>query len=752
VRSKASLLLVLGIPIVLAVLFSMDFAPQRHLVTYRPDRFAPWGPPADEPSFNADCLRSYYPRRVLATEALRSGRIPLWDPHSFCGQPFLANFQSGVFYPVNLALLPFTPERQMGLFVWVHLLIAAWGMAAFLRGCGLSREASLIGGLLFAVSASLAVRTGQSTMLATPAWIPVVLHLARRTVRGGSIVPLALAYGCMILAGFPPILVWCSLLAGAWTVYQWWAGRDRWGVGTLVRAGGGFILGAAFAAVQLVPTAELAAHSDRIRFTYETLVSSSWHPAALARMLVPDFFGSPFDRDLWIHQLKRGDGHYMQSFLSTAGYVGIGTLLFLAAGLGRAWRDRSGRFLLVAMVVAALILLGTPLLRAVSVLPVIGGARIDRIVHIVVFGIVTAAAFGFDRWRGGEGRRAGIVGALIIAAIVAALVGWREGIAGALGGTVMGRPLPAGPMTGRALHVAVFVVGAAALFFLPPRWRTKAPLLLLAGAILVLDPALVARRCHVTVSAKDLPVPTDETALLQELSKEGRIVRYQDLILPPNLPALFGIEDVAGYNALNIKEYRSFYREIAPLSVKERRINPLAEAGLLGDERLDQLSARWIVTKRPLPEERYPLVHDGAFRIYERTSASPRAFLFDQPSYSSRMQDQTLPGTPGEGSARIVLHEPERVLIECETPRRGALVLTDTNFPGWRVSVDGERAEIKPFGVFRSVWVEPGTHRVEFRYEPASFRIGAALSIGSLALAAFLALRAIRLRRGGQNG
>jgi hypothetical protein len=72
------------------------------------------------------------------------------------------------------------------------------------------------------------------------------------------------------------------------------------------------------------------------------------------------------------------------------------------------------------------------------------------------------------------------------------------------------------------------------------------------------------------------------------------------------------------------------------------------------------------------------------------------------------------------------------------------LVLTDAYYPGWRAWVDGRPAAIYPTNIlFRGVFVGAGGHVVEFRYQPASFWVGAALSI-----AAALASIALLFRRG----
>jgi uncharacterized membrane protein YfhO len=71
-------------------------------------------------------------------------------------------------------------------------------------------------------------------------------------------------------------------------------------------------------------------------------------------------------------------------------------------------------------------------------------------------------------------------------------------------------------------------------------------------------------------------------------------------------------------------------------------------------------------------------------------------------------------------------------------PRDGYLVLTDAYYPGWAATVDGQPTEIERADItFRAVKVPAGQHRVEMYYQPPSFAIGAAISIGAVvALAA----------------
>src|SRR3989344_9441221 len=51
---------------------------------------------------NADAIRQIYPCKEFAISQFKNGQFPLWNPYTFSGQPLLANFQSSVFFPLNL--------------------------------------------------------------------------------------------------------------------------------------------------------------------------------------------------------------------------------------------------------------------------------------------------------------------------------------------------------------------------------------------------------------------------------------------------------------------------------------------------------------------------------------------------------------------------------------------------------------------------------------------------------------------------
>ena len=86
-----------------------------------------------------DPVAAFLPWYALGTEALRAGRLPLWNPLGFGGMPLLANYQSAVLYPPRLLHLAFGLAWGTTLLV----LLKLWwcGMAAWWcgRGLGLPR-------------------------------------------------------------------------------------------------------------------------------------------------------------------------------------------------------------------------------------------------------------------------------------------------------------------------------------------------------------------------------------------------------------------------------------------------------------------------------------------------------------------------------------------------------------------------------------------------------------------------------------
>ena len=150
-----------------------DIAPWRAAT---PSQMVPWNP------LMWDGMGEFYPWRLFAAESLRAGWIPLWNPHQFCGTPFVANSQSAVFYPLNLLFCVMPVARAFGVSVWLHLALTGLFLYGFLRSgaFGLSPPAALVGAVAWQMSAWQVSWLALPTFLCVSCWLPLALWLAWR--------------------------------------------------------------------------------------------------------------------------------------------------------------------------------------------------------------------------------------------------------------------------------------------------------------------------------------------------------------------------------------------------------------------------------------------------------------------------------------------------------------------------------------------------------------------------------------------
>ncbi len=360
-----------------------------------------------------DIFLYFYPYWSAAAEALRNGRIPLWNPHLFMGTPFLANSQVGFFYPLNWPvwlLLP-TPYA-VSASILLHLLIA--GLGAYLAGrrtLGLGRWGGLVTAVLFALGGYLTAQVEHINQLQGLAWMPWFLWVAALVFRsktgnrwvlvGQGAVGFALLFSLQLLAGHTQtsfitgvmLLVWGAAHGlEAWLLrnsphglglsFQWWRFVRR--LPLVLLMGGGLAL--LLTAVQLLPTFELIQQSSRQGgLTPNEVLSFSLHPLLLNRALLPAYGQSLFSEYVAILPLT--------ALL----------LAFLAAWQWRQWR---GVLPVVALVLLGLLLaLGifNPLNWLLARLPGFNLFRVPaRWLAVYGLGVALLAGLGWqmvlDRW------------------------------------------------------------------------------------------------------------------------------------------------------------------------------------------------------------------------------------------------------------------------------------------------------------------------------------------------------------------
>jgi hypothetical protein len=114
--------------------------------------------------------------------------------------------------------------------------------------------------------------------------------------------------------------------------------------------------------------------------------------------------------------------------------------------------------------------------------------------------------------------------------------------------------------------------------------------------------------------------------------------------------------------------------------------------------------------------------------------------------------DPNTPPTPSGSlpvapATRIEDLAPDAIRITASATSPSYLVLDDFYHRGWTARVDGQPSRVFiANAVFRAVAIDAGTHVVEFRFEPLSHLMGAAISAISLLMAALVIVWGVRGR------
>jgi len=179
---------------------------------------------------------------------------------------------------------------------------------------------------------------------------------------------------------------------------------------------------------------------------------------------------------------------------------------------------------------------------------------------------------------------------------------------------------------------------------------------------------------------------------------------------------------------------------------------------------LELAGVNYYINNSPVAEKHWKRLTDHYPYLFARSHAESKAFLVHdsecipdevvQTAYlSSGKRDfrQTAllfeesplvsSGVTPSASEQVTIAEysDKRVVVNVTTQWQSMLVLSDQYFPGWRAYVNGVETRIfKADGAFRSVMVEPGSHRVEFVFDPSWFRSASLLTLVGIALCVIL--------------
>ncbi|MFO0956368.1 MAG: YfhO family protein [Isosphaeraceae bacterium] len=724
--------------------------------------------------FYFDISEINYPYRDFLASEWRAGRFSRWHPGLYCGMALFSESQAGYFHFLKPLYLFLPTWRAFGLDTGLSVALTALATYGWLRR-HVGRAGALTGAAVFGLGGFVWAHIFHTSMINAMISVPVALWGLESAWEGGRLrgaVLGAVALAMQVFAGHLQDSLLTGTLIGLYATYRA-ATESGFRSRAFALAAGVLLvgLGVAIAAIQWVPSKELIDRSPRAAgIPWDELTYGSWHPELLPTMAIREAYGSRARDTDWM------DGYYPYHEMNT--YLGLIALGLAVVGAA-AYRDRWVGFWVLIAGISFAAMLGryTILFDHMTDVPFIGRGRIPVRYHLwFSMAIACLGAVGVDRLT-----RPG-------------MVRLRWAFAAMLGLILLSAPIlyityePAWTQTYRwntSYNQKQFiwlredlVVGAVRLAILggtgalvawgasnrpADRPRSRARLAGLLPVLVIIDLVAAHRHEVPTMPPSYWETPPASAALIDRDSEAIRVVGFQERSLAEpgyasgdaaHFQDVFNrSRELLSYSTAPVWGLRSAegVTPIIPTRYLAYGDNVLAGAG-----RYEIESVTHLISTHEKLIGMTPSRAAGSVFVHSNPKALPRARLVGRPIYTgdrpesvraarrigAGIRDRLIVEDPARplsedatpvGAASIVVDLPERVEVDVEADSPAYLFLADTFDPGWSATLDDRPVAIHPAQInFRAVLVPEGSHRIAFRYEPAGFQRGLAITAAGL--------------------
>jgi hypothetical protein len=228
----------------------------------------------------------------------------------------------------------------------------------------------------------------------------------------------------------------------------------------------------------------------------------------------------------------------------------------------------------------------------------------------------------------------------------------------------------------------------------------------------------------------------------------------------PSMNLLYRLHDIWGIDVIRLKRADDLYKAFigTPSISTTHLIDLYGVKYVISIAPIEETSRFELIYARieGLQGKREELLKENTVKLYRNLSLMGRAWLvrdfkvLDSKTILSTMAKKefdprkevlleeippslTLPHK-GEGvggsEVEFISETNNRLQLFVKSTENSLLVLSDTYYPGWKAFVDGKRTKIyRADYTFRAIPLNAGTHRVEFIYDPMSFKLGAGVTL-----------------------
>lgn len=782
------------------ILFPSNFLAQFYS-PWRTEKFPEWKVGIPHKPIGDDQIRIFYPERAFTNDMLAKKTIPLWNPYNFAGTPFLANFQSSIFYPLNI-LYFFLPQIiAWGILLFIQPIMAAFFMYLFLNHFRLQRPAIWLGTISFGFSGFMLVWSQENIVVAQSAlWLPLILfgiegYLKNKNFWYCLIAIIALA--CSILGGFMQITFYIFAFSFLYSLFR---------INTLklpffqymLRIIFIYIFSLCLSAIQLLPSIEAFLESPRSTSSATYLFEIYLLPVThFINAFVPDIFGNPGAYNFF------GRGFYRETIL----YAGLIPFVFFAYAYFKRKINPIIGFFTFSVFFSFFLTLDSPFTRWLFQLPLplLPTFLPSRILLLTSFSIATLSALGLSMFIEQKEDSKLMLRILSFFYIVLFLIALYGFVLLSFGNTPLFQQfnnyiIIHGSSPTKANIIVLLrnlILPFITLSFLFVLLQIKKILNLTLFGIIILTLLGQFYFLNKYIVIGDFQFLYPKNPVISFLQSRNSLDRFLTFRQPmeENISTYTHIYSAEGTNPVFPRRYGELLFAVKNNGKITKNI-PRVEARLseLGDKenpfedkkRMRLISLLGIkhvlyfddhnpknASANKFPQTLFkPVWQYNNWRGMEYANAFPRVFLTNNVQIENNAQKildlifnpkidllSTLilekkpagiskSGTfinlsiPTTSFASIQSYKPQEIIISAKTDTPQMLFLSDNYYPGWKAYIDDKETKIyRADYTFRSIYLPKGEHTVIFKYDPVSFKVGLEVSVFSIILLLLFIIR-----------
>lgn len=739
----------------------------------------------NKPIGGNDQVRLFYPGKTVTNEAIKKGKFPLWNPYIFAGSPHLANFQSAVFYPLNILFLIFSQIDAWSILTITPLILSFLFMYLFLRTIACNQSASVIGSLAFAFCGFLSTWTQENAAVGQSAlWLPLMMYGVNQLISTNKLRYLlltSLAMTFSFLGGFYQVTFYAMAVTFCYGLFLLLSSKNNLfrNLFVLVLP---FLLTLALVAVQLLPSSEAFFDSPRgfssVWYLFDQYLLPFVH---LVRIVFPDITGNPGTYNYF------GEGFFHETVI----FIGIVPLLLALLAMCSFLKNRTIKFFTILSVISAFLTIKSPftLWFYKLPLPLVTTFLPSRIFYITSFAMAVLSGLGadvyFSQYNPKTKKR-------LLKICVAVLCISLIPISYIVGSKLQIKPLISFSailvstkkvnflsqtntiiMLKNTVLPIFFITGTGVIILLNLNKKITAFILIALTAMgqfyflnkyAVLGYRQFLYPNHFILDFLSSKEKDDHSRFLVFGKPIVGNVAVDKHIYTPE-----GLDAVSPYRyAQLIQSAKNGGKLVKDVPRIEATLSELShpESLLENKERLklmNLLGVKYLFyyLEKPVKEKDLPYIFPSSqfktlwqkdnWYAYENIGALPRAFLVSELVYQENPQSildeiykssfdpvkkiiiegasidfiKTDPSTNNLNNAEITEYLPEHVTVKTKSEGNRFLFLSDNYSNGWQATLDSQPTKIyRADYAFRAVFVPSGEHTIVFNYYPKSFQYG----------------------------